>query len=45
MSDHIPAFETLSVTLEGPVAIVRLNRPDKLNAMNLAMWNELRIDL
>ncbi|WP_348699122.1 crotonase/enoyl-CoA hydratase family protein [Duganella fentianensis] len=42
MSDQIPAFETLSVTLEGAVAIVRLNRPDKLNAMNLAMWNELR---
>ncbi|MFC0169058.1 crotonase/enoyl-CoA hydratase family protein [Pseudoduganella danionis] len=42
MSDQIPAFETLSVTLEGAVAIVRLNRPDKLNAMNLAMWNDLR---
>lgn len=42
MSDQIPAFETLSVTLEGAVAIVRLNRPDKLNAMNLAMWSELR---
>jgi hypothetical protein len=27
MSDQIPAFETLSVTLEGAVAIVRLNRP------------------
>ncbi|MYM38889.1 crotonase/enoyl-CoA hydratase family protein [Pseudoduganella sp. CY13W] len=38
----MPAFETLSVSLEGAVAIVRLNRPDKLNAMNLAMWNELR---
>jgi len=42
MSDQIPAFETLAVTLEGAVAIVRLNRPDKLNAMNLAMWNDLR---
>ncbi|WP_202412251.1 crotonase/enoyl-CoA hydratase family protein [Duganella fentianensis] len=42
MSDQIPAFETLSVTLEDAVAIVRLNRPDKLNAMNLSMWNDLR---
>ncbi|MYN46865.1 crotonase/enoyl-CoA hydratase family protein [Pseudoduganella sp. FT93W] len=38
----MPAFETLSVTLEDAVAIVRLNRPDKLNAMNLSMWNDLR---
>ncbi len=42
MSHPIPAFETLSVSLDQHVATVRLNRPDKLNAMNLAMWKELR---
>jgi enoyl-CoA hydratase len=35
-------YETLSVTLEAQVAIVRLNRPDKANAMNLAMWHDIR---
>ncbi|MES2319128.1 MAG: crotonase/enoyl-CoA hydratase family protein [Pseudomonadota bacterium] len=35
-------FETLSVTLENNIATVRLNRPDKANAMNLAMWHDIR---
>ena len=39
------AFETawtcFSVTLEGPVAHIRLNRPDAFNSMNRAFWNEL----
>ncbi|TAL38126.1 MAG: crotonase/enoyl-CoA hydratase family protein [Phenylobacterium sp.] len=39
------AFETawscFSVTLEGRVAHIRLNRPDAYNAMNRAFWNEL----
>ena len=35
-------FETLAVTLENNIATVRLNRPDKANAMNLAMWNDMR---
>jgi enoyl-CoA hydratase len=35
-------FETLAVTLDGPVATVRLNRPDKANAMNAALWQEIR---
>jgi enoyl-CoA hydratase len=35
-------YETLTVTLDGPVASVRLNRPDKANAMNLVMWHEIR---
>jgi enoyl-CoA hydratase len=35
-------YETLAVTLDGPVATVRLNRPDKANAMNLAMWHDIR---
>jgi enoyl-CoA hydratase len=34
--------ETLIVTQDGPIATVRLNRPDKANAMNLAMWQEIR---
>ncbi len=35
-------FETLAVTLENYIATVRLNRPEKLNAMNAAMWREIR---
>ncbi len=35
-------FETLTVSIEDHIATVRLNRPDKANAMNLAMWHELR---
>ena len=35
-------FETLSVSLESHIATVRLNRPEKANAMNAAMWQEIR---
>ncbi|PWF42085.1 crotonase/enoyl-CoA hydratase family protein [Massilia glaciei] len=35
-------YQTLSVTLERNVALIRLNRPDKANAMNMQMWQELR---
>ena len=35
-------FESLAVALDGPIATVRLNRPDKANAMNLAMWHDIR---
>jgi enoyl-CoA hydratase/carnithine racemase len=35
-------FDTLAVSLEHNIATVRLNRPDKANAMNLAMWHEIR---
>ncbi len=35
-------FETLSVTLEDHIATVRLNRPEKANAMNATMWQEIR---
>lgn len=34
-------FTTLRIDLDGPLAWLRLNRPDKANAMNLAMWDEL----
>jgi enoyl-CoA hydratase len=35
-------YETLCVTLEDHIATVRLNRSDKANAMNAAMWQEIR---
>ena len=38
----MPTFETLSVTLQDHIATVRLNRPDKANAMNAAMWQDIR---
>lgn len=35
-------FETLKVTLDAYIATIRLNRPDKANAMNATMWQEIR---
>jgi 2,4-dienoyl-CoA reductase (NADPH2) len=35
-------YVTLSVSLQDHIATIRLNRPDKANAMNLAMWHEIR---
>jgi enoyl-CoA hydratase len=35
-------FTTLRVTLDHHVARIELNRPEKANAMELAMWQELR---
>ncbi|MBB1074752.1 crotonase/enoyl-CoA hydratase family protein [Rhodoferax sp. 4810] len=35
-------YETLSVSLADHIATIRLNRPDKANAMNLAMWHDIR---
>ena len=37
-----PSFETLELSIEGQVATVALNRPDKANSMNAAMWDELQ---
>jgi len=34
-------FETLKIELQDHIAWLRLNRPDKANAMSLAMWAEL----
>ena len=39
---QLPAFETLIVTLEAHIATVRLNRPEKANAMSATMWQEIR---
>ena len=38
-----PSFETLELSIEEQVATVSLNRPDKANSMNAAMWNELQL--
>jgi enoyl-CoA hydratase len=38
----IPSYETLELAIEAQVATVYLNRPDKANAMNAAMWEELQ---
>ncbi len=41
MTKALPAYETLEVTQTGHVAHVALNRPEKLNAMNPAMFREI----
>lgn len=42
MTQSAPQMTTISVRLEGAVAEVSLNRPDRSNALNEAMWQELR---
>ena len=37
-----PTYETLELTVADHVATVNLNRPDKANSMNAAMWSELQ---
>ena len=36
-------FETIQVTLSDGVALVELNRPRKMNAINRLMWDEIRL--
>ena len=36
------SYKTLTVSLDRHVATVRLNRPEKANAMNADMWQEIR---
>lgn len=38
-----PCFDTLELNLDGHVAEVFLNRPDKANSMNAPMWRELQV--
>lgn len=38
---QMPHYETLAVSLDEAVALVELNRPDKANSMNAAMWREI----
>jgi len=35
-------FETLSVSTKGTVALIELNRPEKANAVNGTMWQEIK---
>ena len=35
------AYECFEVTIENKIAHIKLNRPDALNTMNKAFWNEL----
>ncbi len=39
---NTPEFSTLAVTLVDHIAEIRLNWPDKSNAMNATMWQEIR---
>jgi enoyl-CoA hydratase len=36
-----PQYETLTVELDGPVATVWLNRPERANSMNAQMWVDI----
>lgn len=38
----LPAFETLQLSLDEGIARIVLNRPEKANAVNMTMWQELR---
>jgi enoyl-CoA hydratase/carnithine racemase len=42
LSDTEPTFETLSLTREGRVALLALQRPEVMNAIDLRMRDELR---
>ena len=36
-----PTFNTITITVDGPLAIVTINRPDKLNALNSNVISDL----
>ena len=42
MSDTLPTLDTIRLSLADKVATVTLNRPDKANAMNWQMWQDIR---
>src|SRR3954453_3647452 len=37
----IPQYELIKLTHEGPVAIIQLNRPEVLNALNMKLMDEV----
>ena len=37
-----PKLETVAISQQGKVAVVSLNRPEKANAMNWQMWQDIR---
>lgn len=39
---NLPEFKTISIALSEHIADIRLNRPDKSNALNETMWQEIR---
>jgi len=41
-SDSNSGYSAITVSLSDHIATITLNRPDKANAMNLAMWHEIR---
>lgn len=42
MNASPPSLQTISICLSAAVAEIRLSRPDRSNALNEAMWQELR---
>lgn len=42
MSTETPNFQTLKLNHQDAVAVIELNRPEKANAMEEAMWQEIR---
>ena len=38
----VPSFETLELQVDGHVATVNLNRPEKANSLDATMWRELQ---
>ena len=44
-TDTLPAFETIRLELRGAVAVLTLNRPQRLNAAPPQMFDEIRAAL
>ena len=42
ISAALPPFDHFEAELHGPVALLRINRPGKLNALTAAFWPQLR---
>ena len=38
-------MSTINLTLDGEIATLTLNNPDKLNAINLSMWQQIAADM